>query len=145
MTSIESLFNKLWEEPKDKLTWYSIFEQAKEMQKKEMIDFAKNCLNKAKDTDILTAFIKTQQYYEETFGSKISGDTLKDYHIVDTNEMVYSQTEISDEEIDNAVVKEYENVGDEKLFPNHTDKDIWMNGFYEGAKWYRQQLKTKTK
>jgi hypothetical protein len=51
------------------------------------------------------------------------------------------QPEISDEEIDNAVVKEYENVGDEKLFPNHTDKDIWMNGFCEGIKWYREQLK----
>lgn len=49
--------------------------------------------------------------------------------------------EITDEQIDNAVVKAYENVGDEKLFPNHTDKDIWMNGFYEGAKWYRQELK----
>jgi hypothetical protein len=49
--------------------------------------------------------------------------------------------EISDEEIDNAVVLRYENVGDEKLFPNHTDKDIWMNGFYEGAKWYRELLK----
>jgi hypothetical protein len=48
---------------------------------------------------------------------------------------------LTDEDIDNAVVKEYENVGDEKLFPNHTDKDIWMNGFYEGAKWYREQLK----
>ena len=53
------------------------------------------------------------------------------------------QTEISDEEIDNAVVKEYENVGDEKLFPNHTDKDIWMNGFCEGTKWYREQLRNK--
>jgi hypothetical protein len=50
---------------------------------------------------------------------------------------------LSDEDIDNAVVKEYENVGDEKLFPNHTDKDIWMNGFYEGAKWYREQIKNK--
>lgn len=54
-----------------------------------------------------------------------------------------SQPEISDEEIDNAVVKEYENVGDEKLFPNHTDKDIWMNGFCEGIKWYREQLRNK--
>jgi len=53
------------------------------------------------------------------------------------------QMEISDEEIDNAVVIEYENVGDEKLFPNHTDKDIWMNGFYDGARWYREQLKQR--
>jgi hypothetical protein len=62
------------------------------------------------------------------------------------SKLLYKQalkSEISDEEIDNLVVKQYENVGDEKLFPNHTDKDIWMNGFYEGAKWYREQLKSK--
>jgi hypothetical protein len=37
MTSIELLFNKLWEEPKDKLTWFSILEQAKEMHYKELM------------------------------------------------------------------------------------------------------------
>ena len=60
-----------------------------------------------------------------------------------SEEMHKQEIEISDEEIDNAVVKEYENVGDEKLFPNHTDKDIWMNGFYDGARWYREQLKQR--
>ena len=59
------------------------------------------------------------------------------------NEVELPQQEISDEEIDNAVVKQYEKVGDEKLFPNHSDKDIWMNGFYEGAIWYREQLKQR--
>jgi hypothetical protein len=38
--------------------------QAKEMEKEQSIDFAKLCLNKAKDLDILTAFINAQQYYE---------------------------------------------------------------------------------
>ena len=75
-------------------------QQAKEMHKQEIIDFARHCLNKAKDTDILTAFINTQQYYQETFGSKGS-DTLKDYHIVDTNEMVEDDVEkLSEEWID---------------------------------------------
>jgi hypothetical protein len=59
-------------------------------------------------------------------------------------ELEKQQMELTDEEIDNAVVKEYENVGDEKLFPNHSDKDIWMSGFYDGARWYREQLKQKT-
>jgi hypothetical protein len=68
-------------------------------------------------------------------------DTWTSFHH-DKERIINAQ--ISDEEIDNAVVKEYENVGDEKLFPNHSDKDIWMNGFYEGSKWYREQLKSKT-
>ena len=40
MTSIEWLFNELWEAPKDKLTWHSILKKAKEMHKQEM---ATNC------------------------------------------------------------------------------------------------------
>ena len=32
--------------------------------------------------------------------------------------------------------KEFDkNVGDEGLFPNHTDKDIWMSGFEAGYKY----------
>jgi hypothetical protein len=34
--------------------------------------------------------------------------------------------------IEEIALREYENVGDDKLFPNHTDKDIWIAGFKEG-------------
>jgi hypothetical protein len=44
-----------------------IINQAKEMEQEQSIDFARLCLNKAKDLDILTAFMNTQQYYNETF------------------------------------------------------------------------------
>ena len=46
----------------------SILEKAKEMDKEQSIDFARVCLNKAKDLDVLTAFINAQQYYNETYG-----------------------------------------------------------------------------
>jgi hypothetical protein len=36
MTSIEFLFNELWETSKDKLEWHSILEKAKEMHNKEI-------------------------------------------------------------------------------------------------------------
>jgi len=39
-TAVEWLFHQLWEEPKDKFTWYAILEKAKEMDKnkqKELI------------------------------------------------------------------------------------------------------------
>jgi hypothetical protein len=34
-TAVEWLFQKLWEEPKDKFTWQSILEEAKEMEKEQ--------------------------------------------------------------------------------------------------------------
>jgi|LakMenE01Jun11ns_1017448.scaffolds.fasta_scaffold7626493_2 hypothetical protein len=39
-----------------------------EAEKEQSIDFAKLCLNKAKDLDVLTAFINSQKYYNETYG-----------------------------------------------------------------------------
>jgi hypothetical protein len=39
-----------------------------QMEKEQNIDFARKCLEKAKDLDILTAFINTEQYYNETYG-----------------------------------------------------------------------------
>jgi hypothetical protein len=47
-----------------------LFEQAKEMEKEQKIDFARLCLNKAKDLDILTSFMNAEQYYNETFKSE---------------------------------------------------------------------------
>jgi len=37
-TAVEWLFHQLWEEPKDKFTWYAILKQAKEMEKQEIIN-----------------------------------------------------------------------------------------------------------
>lgn len=41
--------------------------EAKEIEKEQSIDFSRLCLNKAKDLDVLTAFINAQQYYNETY------------------------------------------------------------------------------
>jgi hypothetical protein len=71
---------------------------------------------------------KGEQYYNETYGSKGSDETLKEYHIVDSNEMVSSQTEISDEEIE------------EMLF-HHSNE--YAYGFKDAIQWYREQLKQK--
>jgi hypothetical protein len=48
----------------------NLLEQAKEMEKEQKIDFARLCLNKAKDLDILTSFMNAEQYYNETFKSE---------------------------------------------------------------------------
>jgi hypothetical protein len=37
-TAVEYLFEQLWETPKDKLTWHSILEQAKEMEKEQIME-----------------------------------------------------------------------------------------------------------
>lgn len=45
-----------------------IFNQAKEIHKKELISFAKKCLDKALDLDVRTAHSKVEEMYTETFG-----------------------------------------------------------------------------
>lgn len=46
---------------------HNLFYPAREMEKQQSIDFARLCLNKAKDLDILTSFMDAEQYYNETF------------------------------------------------------------------------------
>lgn len=64
-TSTEWLFEKLWDEPKDKLTWYAILEQAKAMEKLQIIQaYYQNGWN---DNDNEH---NAEQYYNETFKNK---------------------------------------------------------------------------
>jgi hypothetical protein len=63
-TATEFLFEKLWETPKDKLTWNAILEQAKEMDKKQMCQFAFDY----NDEFINNGEVPTiEQYYKETY------------------------------------------------------------------------------
>ena len=62
-TATQWLFDKLWDEPKDKLTWYAILAAAKEMEKEQMIKFTNDYLDDDAD---LTA----EQYYNKTFKNK---------------------------------------------------------------------------
>jgi hypothetical protein len=44
-----------------------VVNQALEMEKEQKIKFAENCLDKALDLDIRTAFSNVEKYYNETF------------------------------------------------------------------------------
>ena len=65
-TAVEWLFHKLWEEPKDRIIWQSIFEKAKEMEKDQIIDAhdaAYIAMNLA-----FRGFDRSLEYYEKTYG-----------------------------------------------------------------------------
>lgn len=61
-TATEWLFKKLWDEPKDKLTWYAILEKAEEMHKEQTID----SYNQGSD-DLEKSEYLPLKYYNETF------------------------------------------------------------------------------
>jgi hypothetical protein len=67
-TSIEWLFKKLWDEPKDKFIWYALLEQAKEMHKQEIIE-AVNSINVECEhyDEHKWNYENGEQYYQETF------------------------------------------------------------------------------
>ena len=69
MTAVEWLIDEIWNNPDSKLN-KELFNKAKEIEKKKTIDFAKHCLDKAKDLDILTSFMNVEQYYKQTFKSE---------------------------------------------------------------------------
>ena len=146
-TAVEWLFDRMvglaedYDDGKINYTNYingvkHFLDQAKEMEKQQIID----AYEQGSDDEIV-AYDGTRkykngvEYYTFTYGSKGSDETLKDYHIVDTNEMVSSQTEISDEEIEKAM---WEHFSDEYA-------DMWSErlAFRLACKWYREQLKQK--
>ena len=61
-TATEFLFEKLWETPKDKLTWNAILHQAKEMGKEHMFEFWKGGQDSMEEGG--KSF---EQYYKETY------------------------------------------------------------------------------
>ena len=69
-TSVDWLFEKLWETPKDKFNWYSILEQAKAMEKEQIIETSKNSyisgyLDNQCNVDESMNF--PEEYYNETY------------------------------------------------------------------------------
>lgn len=65
-TAVEYLFEQLWEAPKDKFTWHTILEKAKEMEKQQIIK-AHNVGSKWGFEDVLE---EGEQYYKETYENK---------------------------------------------------------------------------
>ena len=73
-TAVELLFEVLWDLPKDKFTWNSALEKAKEMEKEQIINAWENerqvvFLDSFEDT-LSEDTIKelAEQYYNETYG-----------------------------------------------------------------------------
>ncbi len=94
MTAVEWLIHQYI---KDGLFKKGVYEQAKEMEKQQIID-AYNKSFELRDKPYSTA----DKYYTSTYASKGSDD-----HIVDTNEMVSSQTKrmYSQEEVYHILVE----------------------------------------
>jgi hypothetical protein len=63
-TAVEFLYEALWEAGKDKFMWQIILQQAKEMEKEQIIDAWKN----AEGYNDLTNENLAEQYYTETYG-----------------------------------------------------------------------------
>ena len=143
-TAIEWLYDK-WSNCKE-WKWEEIeqwFEQAKEMEKQQIIDAAADHSYPTKTS----AYIDAEIYYDKTYGSKGSDENFKQFSLYEHKETITSadtkvstsflentptssQTEISDEDIKKFASDFYDN--------NGADEFIII-----GAKWYREQLKTK--
>jgi hypothetical protein len=65
-TAVEWLFRQLWDEPKDKFTWYAILKQAKTMEKEQTLEFTRKAVRKILDEDMTNPF-NIEQYYNETY------------------------------------------------------------------------------
>ena len=110
-------------------TLLMLVKQAREMEKQQIIDAFK-----FGEYPPPFFYYNAEQYYNETYGSKGS-----DERIVESNKTINSQTEISDEEIQEEA-RQY-TYDEYNKFVDYEKYDTY-NDFINGAKWYREQLKT---
>jgi hypothetical protein len=66
-TSTEWLFEQLWENPKDKLTWYAILYIAKELEKEQMIEFSEQVFRNRYNEVYQSLTKVSTDTYNETF------------------------------------------------------------------------------
>ncbi len=66
-TAVDWLFKQLWDEPKDKFTWYAILKQAKEIHKEEIMNAYKIGKYES-DKIVMSDSHYAKQYYEEVCG-----------------------------------------------------------------------------
>jgi hypothetical protein len=64
-TAVDWIFEQLWETPKDKLSWFKILKEAKEMEKDQMINSYLAGKWDEKFTDR-----KSEEFYEQTYEKK---------------------------------------------------------------------------
>ena len=62
-TATEWLFNKLWDEPKDKFNWFVLLKKAEKMEKEQIEDAYQQGYNNAYFNNPLSK----EQYYQDTF------------------------------------------------------------------------------
>jgi predicted RND superfamily exporter protein len=66
-TAVDYLFEKLWDEPKDRLTWYKIAGDAKDMEKEQIIEAHGKQLKKTQTAGNYEYYLTGEQYYKETY------------------------------------------------------------------------------
>jgi hypothetical protein len=100
MTSIEFLFNELWETSKDKFEWHSILEKAKEMHKQEIIDAYKVGNNDYANFNYVAT--SGENYYQKTFVSKGS-ETFKVWECCGMEECICKGNDVEKLAIDKII------------------------------------------
>jgi hypothetical protein len=67
-TAVDYLFQKLWNTPKDKLTWYKILVDAKVIEKEQIKEAYKIVDLDIQHQDV--GEINSEEYYKETYTEK---------------------------------------------------------------------------
>jgi hypothetical protein len=69
-TATDWMFDQLWETPKDKLAWFKILMDAKEMEKEQMHDTWVDSRTFDKGDNYFGKQKSFDEYYNETYGDK---------------------------------------------------------------------------
>jgi DNA polymerase IIIc chi subunit len=69
-TAVEWLFEQLWNSDKDKFVWHSLLEQAKELEKQQIIKAHGNKKKNARDTGNYEYTYTGEMYFNDNYFKK---------------------------------------------------------------------------
>jgi len=67
-TAVEWLFKKLWDEPKDKFTWYALLKESKQIEKNHILAAYLTGIIHPLEMDISKG---AEKYYEQNYESRL--------------------------------------------------------------------------
>ena len=74
ITAVQWLFQNLWEEPKDKMTWYAILDEAKDMERDQIEQAHEDAFIRMNMA--FRAAHRAEAYYDEVYGAQKKGKSL---------------------------------------------------------------------
>lgn len=124
---MENTFNKMFTE-KETIVLLNIFKRMSESADDLMNLMEENILSNHKFHSLQEIFYKVDDTHLEIFNNILPAS--------ENTTRISPEKFLDDMELEALALTQFNGAGDDGLFPNHSDRDIWVDGFIKGYTYF---------